>query len=404
MISSAAIGVQEYQSGNGEGATAEPQRPRGISIIKCVNRRSFLIGSAAAVPAAFAQSPGDRVGTAVIGVGNRGSYLLQGVLEQPNAKVVALVDVKTDRLDKAATAAAKHSPATFSDYRQALDSKDVGAVFIATPPYLHSEMAMAALKAGKHVYCEKPIGVTAEQVRNLVKVAKGTNKVFVAGQQMRSMKQLGEAVGKIRSGAIGDILMVKAQRHASSDLSHQGSSADWYFDVAKSGGYLIEQSVHNLDACNWVIGAHPLRAVGFGGTVLFKNDPAGRTIFDSGSLIFEYPNGVKLSFTQNVFHPRSMPNGNQNIYVFGSKAGVDLLYSTNAYPLGPGGGPGQPLAEKQEEQPHAHITKFYDCILNGGQNPSDITIGATAALTSILGHEAMVKEKVVRWTDLGVEL
>ena len=76
--------------------------------------------------------------------------------------------------------------------------------------------------------------------------------------------------------------MVKAQRHASSDLKHDGSSGDWFFDVNKGGGYLIEQSVHNLDACNWVIGAHPTRACGFGGILLYKNDPPGRTIFDCG--------------------------------------------------------------------------------------------------------------------------
>ncbi|MBK7930066.1 MAG: hypothetical protein IPJ98_22130 [Bryobacterales bacterium] len=65
---------------------------------------------------------------------------------------------------------------------------------------------------------------------------------------------------KIREGAIGDVIMVKAQRHATADLPHDGSSGDWYFDVSKSGGYLIEQSVHNLDACNWAIRAHPTRA------------------------------------------------------------------------------------------------------------------------------------------------
>jgi predicted dehydrogenase len=368
-----------------------------------VNRRSFLLGSAAA-GAAFSQSA-ERVGTAVIGTGGRGTHLLRGVLEQPNAKVVALCDIKPDRLDRAATVAAKDNPATSTDYRRVLERKDVGAVYIATPPHLHSEMAIAALQAGKHVYCEKPIGITAEQVRDLVRVAKRTNKVFVSGQQMRSYKQLQTAVAAIRGGAIGDILMVKAQRHATTDLNHQGSSADWYFDVNKSGGYLIEQSVHNLDACNWVIGSHPVQASGTGGIMLYKNDPAGRTIFDCGSITYKYPGGVMLSFTQNVFHPRGMPNGNQNILIYGSKAAVDLLYSTNVYPLdAPRNAEAKPLAERGKEAEHAHTVAFYNCILNGGTNPADITIGATAALTSILGHEAMVKEKVVRWSDLGVDV
>ena len=253
------------------------------------------------------------------------------------------------------------------------------------------------------MYCEKPIGVTPAQVQAVVLAARAGNRVFVAGQQMRSMKQLGEAVRKIRDGAIGDVIMVKAQRHASSDLPHDGSSADWYFDVTKSGGYLIEQSVHNLDVCNWVVGSHPTRACGFGATLLYKNDPPGRTIFDCGSITYEYLGGVKLSFTQNVFHPRSMPNGNQIIYVYGTKGAVDLMGATTSYPLGAGGTPSE-LAPKQQEDQNAHIAAFYGCITKGGANPSDIVIGATAALTAILGHQAMTKEKVVTWNDLGVAL
>src|SRR5215467_12238034 len=130
-----------------------------------VNRRAFLLGSVLAAHAAQSENV---VGTASIGVGNRGSFLLQGVLQQPNAKVLALCDIKPDRLDKAATTAARDKPATYADWKRIIDRKDVDAVFIATPPYLHSEMAIAAIQAGKNVYCEKPIGVTPEQVRALL--------------------------------------------------------------------------------------------------------------------------------------------------------------------------------------------------------------------------------------------
>jgi myo-inositol 2-dehydrogenase / D-chiro-inositol 1-dehydrogenase len=366
-----------------------------------MERRSFLAAAAAAP--LLSQNAGDRISTAMIGTGNRGSHVLRGILEQPPAKVAALCDIKPDRLDAAATIAAKDNPKTYTDWRQIIDRKDIDAVFIATPPHLHADMAVAALKAGKHVYCEKPIGVTAEQVRNVVRAAKASSKVFVAGQQLRSHKQMTEAVGKIRQGAIGDVIMVKAQRHASSDLDHKGSSADWYFDVTKSGGYLIEQSVHNLDVCNWVIGAHPVKANGFGATMLYKNDPPGRNIFDCGSIAYEYPNGVHMSFTQNVFHPRGMPAANQYVFVFGSKGAVDLMYSTNMYLL-EGKEPPKVLAEPQKEPPHAHTTAFYDCILNNKPSPADVTVGATAALTAILGHEAMVKQTTVKWSDFGITL
>src|SRR6187455_539713 len=145
----------------------------------------------------------------MIGTGNRGSFVLKGILEQPNAKVAALCDLKPARLDAAATAAAKDNPTTYTDWRKVIDRKDIEAVFIATPPYLHAEMAIAAIQAGKHVYCEKPIGLTAEQVRDVVKAARGSKKVFVAGQQMRSYKQMQSAIQQIRQGVIGDVIMVK---------------------------------------------------------------------------------------------------------------------------------------------------------------------------------------------------
>lgn len=163
----------------------------------------------------------------MIGTGNRGSFVLKGVLEQPNARVAALCDLKPDRLDAAAISAARDKPATYADRRRIIDRKDIEAVSIATPPHLHAEMAVTALQAGKHIYCEKPIGITAEQVRNVVNAARKSGKVFVAGQQLRSYKQLQQAVAKIRSGAIGDVLMVKSQRHGSADLPHDSSSADW---------------------------------------------------------------------------------------------------------------------------------------------------------------------------------
>lgn len=367
-----------------------------------VERRQFVLGAAVSAGLASAQES-QRVPTAVIGTGNRGSYLLSGVIEQPNAKVAAVCDIKPDRLDKAASAAAKDNPATYSDWRKVIERKDINAVFIATPPHLHAEMAIAALKAGKHVYCEKPIGMNAQQVRDLVKAAKASKTVFVPGQQLRSLRQLGAAIQKIREGAIGDVLWVKAQRHATADLPHDGTSGDWYFDVAKSGGYLIEQSVHNLDICNWVIGAHPLRASGFGGIQFYKNAPAGRTIYDCGSINYEYPNGVKMSFTQMVFHPRTLPAGGQYIYVYGSKGAVDLFPAVTFHPIQPGGQPTL-LAEKQDEPRHAHITAFYDAVTKGSPLPADLAIGATAALTAILGHEAMARETVVKWSDLGVEI
>jgi myo-inositol 2-dehydrogenase/D-chiro-inositol 1-dehydrogenase len=367
-----------------------------------MERRHFVFGAATAAQSAFGQGANGLVATAVIGVGNRGSSLLGEVMQQPEARVAVLCDNKPDRLDKAATKAAKFTPKTTSDWQKVIADKDVDAVYIATPPHMHVEMAIAALQAGKHVYCEKPVGTTPESIRELVKVARASKKVFQVGQQLRSYTQMKAAIQLIHEGAIGQVLFVKAQRHASSDHPHDASSADWYFDKKKSGGYLVEQSVHNLDACNWAIGQHPIRAAGFGGTNMYKDDPKGRDIMDHQSITYDYANGVKLSFTQLVFHPRSMPVGNQTINVYGTKGAVELMDSARFYSLD--GKEKRLLSPDVEQKNDAHTTAFFQSILTGAPSPAGIDIGAAGALTAILGNQVCEQGRVISWSEYGVDV
>ena len=141
------------------------------------SRRSLLGGAVAAALSPNSHAAGaEPYGAGLIGIGNRGSLLLKTLLEEPRAKVMALCDNKPDRLDRAATIAARDKPATTSDYRRLLERADVEAVVIASPCDLHVEMAIAALRAGKHVYCEKPIGITPQSVAELVRVARSARR------------------------------------------------------------------------------------------------------------------------------------------------------------------------------------------------------------------------------------
>lgn len=366
------------------------------------NRRLFLLGSAAIPGALFGQS-GDAVGTGMIGTGNRGSYLLKTVLDQPAAKVTAVCDIKPDRLDRAATAAARDKPATYSDYRKLLERKDVLAVFIATPCDLHVEMAIAALKAGKHVYCEKPVGVTPESIRELVRVARNAKTVFQVGLQRRSEPRLQKIVAKIHEGVAGKIIMIKAQRHGSEDLAHDGSSADWFFNAKRSGDLITENSIHNLDVCNWIINSRPERAAGFGGALLWVNDPPGRTNMDGYTLSYEYVNGVKLSYTQVAFHPSGLPFAGEHTFVYGTEGAVDLETATY-YPRDRQGKPVVLAPPEPSSGGKAHIAAFFECIRTGRKPNTDVIVGATATLTSILGREAIYRKMVLSWQDLGVDL
>ncbi len=370
-----------------------------------MNRRAFIQGATMAglTPMmSSAQSNAESIRTGMIGTGLRGQHTLGKLMKQPGVTLTALCDLKPDRLDKAASITSRDNPKTYREYRQLLDRKDLDAVFIDTPCYLHAEMAIAALQAGKNVYCEKPIGINPKQVQELLKAARASKKVFQAGQQMRSFSWLANTIAKIHEGVAGQVVMVKAQRHSSWDLDHNGSSADWFFDASRSGDVIVEMAVHNLDLCNWAANSRPAKASGFGGTLIWKNDPPGRTNMDGYTLSYEYVNGVKMSFTQNFFHPSGLPSGGQYTNIYGTKGAVSLD-NGKFYPLERGKEP-VVLSTPEREDDAPHFAAFFNAIRTGAKSPAGIEIGATAALTAILGREAIYTGKMMSWNDLGVEI
>jgi len=367
-----------------------------------VIRRNFLYSAAGA---AAAQNPSGQIGVGMVGVGNRGGYVMKSVMAQTGVRVAAICDIKPDRLDKAASAAARDNPAVYRDYRALIDDKGVNAVHISTPCDLHVEHAIAALKAGKHVYLEKPVGITPASIGELVKVARQANRVIQVGQQLRSDPRMRKTIERIHQGVIGKVVMIKAQRHAGDDLPHDSSSADWFFDAKRSGDVIVEMSVHNLDVCNWAANSRPERASGFGGALVWPNDPPGRTNMDGYTLSYEYANGVKLSFSQVFFHPRGLPGNGQYWYVYGTEGAVDLGTST-LYPRGRDGKPQVLFPEEKVDLNLAHVTSFIEAIRTSSPSSvsADLMVGAHGALTAILGRDAIYGKKTLTWSDLGVEL
>jgi len=352
-----------------------------------------------AVRGGAGQSPEPVVRTGIIGTGNRGFHLWRNLLPLEGVKLAAACDIKADRLDKALSAAKRDNPAGFSDYRKLLERKDIDAVFIASPCDLHVEMAIAALQAGKHVYCEKPIGTTPESIGRLLKVARSSDRILQVGQQLRYGAQLREVIGRIHQGVAGKVLMLKAQRHAGNDLAQDGSSADWFFDAKRSGDVIVEMAVHNLDVCNWIVNSRPERAGGFGGVNLWVNQPPGRTSMDGYTLSYEYPSGVKMSFTQMFFHPRGLPGGGQYFYVYGTQGAVDVS-NARFYPLD--GSEAQALSTAPAFSGEPQLKAFFDSIRNRTRPAVDINVAAVAALTAILGREAIYQKRVMTWSEMGV--
>jgi myo-inositol 2-dehydrogenase / D-chiro-inositol 1-dehydrogenase len=370
-----------------------------------VTRRHVFLGTLAAAAVSKVQAQESEIRVAFIGTGGRGGSLIRSTLAQPAAKVMAVCDLKGDRLDRAATTTARDKPKTTRDWKEVLSMADVDAVYIATPCDLHVEMSIAALQAGKHVYCEKPIGIQPAEIGRLLEVARKSSKVFVTGQQMRSLTYRAALVEKIREGLLGEVMMVKAQRHSSDDLNHKGGSSDWFFDASRSGDVLVEQSVHNLDQINWLIGSRPAFASGFGGVMKWKDQPPGRSSMDGYTLSYEYLNGVKVSYTNVFFHPAGLPGGGAYTYIYGTKGALDCD-SCLFYPEARGAQPIEAAKkpEPRENMDQKHVQAFLDQIRGKGKAPAGIEEGATGALTAILGREAIYNKRVMRWVDLGVNI
>src|ERR1700733_5291439 len=197
-----------------------------------VNRRAFSKTAATAAATAMSLAPGrvlganNQVRLGFIGVGNRGCQLLKGFLPQADAKIVALCDVYEpylngayDRLDPRFAGLGKRiaqmpklegDVARVKDFRAILDRKDIDAVVIATPDHWHAIQMIAACKAGKDVYVEKPLSATIVEVRAMVDAARKYERIVQVGTHRRSSRMYAGLAEVVRSGAIGKITVARA--------------------------------------------------------------------------------------------------------------------------------------------------------------------------------------------------
>ncbi|HUS06885.1 MAG TPA: Gfo/Idh/MocA family oxidoreductase [Bryobacteraceae bacterium] len=341
----------------------------------------------------------------MIGIGHRGGSLIKQVLAQPNVKITAVCDTDAQARDNAQSVAKRDNPRSFVDYRQVLDLKEVDAVVVATPCDLHAPMAAAALQAGKYIYCEKPVGITAEQVSMVLAASRKSKTFLQIGQQLRYVGGLRSVIQQLRDGVIGQTYVIRANR-GSTPPTEQAENARpaWYKDVKRSGDLIVENAVHNLDVCNWVANSHPTSAYGHGKKYFPTPQPAGTLMMDGFCVEYIYDNDMHLDYSQLYMQPRTLkdlPSG-QWYFVMGEKGTVDL---TKGIVYGLDGSEPRPLipADQRGEKEDA-MSQFMACIRENRKPFADIKVAATAALTAILGREAIYRRKSVTWKELGVEV
>lgn len=364
-----------------------------------LTRRHFLATPAALGGAALlsAQSPNDTVRVAIIGVGNRGSFLLRHMLKVPGIKVVAICDLDPATLKAAIdqATAAGHSPDGYAEYRKVLDRKDVDAVVIATPVDFHKEMAIASLEIGKNVYCEKPMALTPEDCRQVTNTAASAKGIFQAGFQLRHDPNRAASMEFIKSGGIGKVLFLQAYRNTG-DLPRQTA---WYFDRTRSGDNIVEQACHIIDLMVWAAGSHPLTAYGSGGVNLYKNEPPGRTTMDNYTVIYEFPDDIRCSFTHLYFDPPGFSGIKER--VFGSLGAIDLATALFTEREKKGERKIEP-ANPGQDPTYLSLAAFIDNARGRKKPLNNADSARISTLTAMMGRKSMYERRVVTWEEVDV--
>jgi predicted dehydrogenase len=262
-----------------------------------VTRQSFQPKSAA--PASV------RVG--VIGVGFGSAVHIPVLKRIPEAEVVA---VCARRPDRAHFAAAEHGIKTaVGDFRLLLQDESIDAVVIATPPHLHHQMSLAAIEAGKHVLCEKPLARGLAEARDMIKMAERNGVVAMVNHEFRFLPARARAKELIDEGYLGDPHSASVRAFRSSLNDPQGATWDWLMESAKGGGMLGAAGSHHIDALRWWFGE--IKAVAGATATMVKrrrmpesSQMAPVDADDNFALMIRFANGALASIHYSATAPQ----------------------------------------------------------------------------------------------------
>src|SRR4029077_19024502 len=240
-----------------------------------------------------------------------------------NSNIIAIADLFDDKLAVAEKNfnqlnANKNFPALNKQniyqgskaYMKLLENKDVDAVLISSPAYSHVDFLEAAVAAGKHVYCEKPVATDVDGCRRVIQVGEKINgkQSVVIGFQIRHATPYVEMVKRVQHGDIGDLITVQLYYFSSGTEIHPFKNVsddefrirNHYHFQALSGGILLDQGIHMLDVCNWTLKGRPIHAIGSGGN---KGGPDVGDTWNNYQVLYQYDNNVNVSIHSTQVGP-----------------------------------------------------------------------------------------------------
>jgi predicted dehydrogenase len=355
-----------------------------------------------------------RVG--LIGCGGRGTgAAAQALKADKEVKLVAMGDAFADRIQQSLATLRKDEQlagkldvapdrcfASFDAYKHVIAASDV--VLLCTPPHFRPLHLRAAVEAGKHVFAEKPVAVDAPGVRSVLEtcgLAAKKGLSVVSGLCLRYFNGFGETVRRIHGGAVGDVLTlqandyrgriwVKPRQPGMTDMEWQ--MRNWYYFTWLCGDFNVEQHVHFLDVCAWVMkNEYPVKAVGLGGRQQ-RTGPEYGHIYDHFAVTYEYANGAKLfsNCRQQVGCANDM-----SAHVAGTKGRADLSERKNGLAISTGAGtwvydgPENDLYQTEHDELFAGI--------RAGKPINNGEYMAKSTLLAIMGRMAAYTGRLITW-------
>jgi predicted dehydrogenase len=304
-------------------------------------------------------------------------------------------------------------------YLRLIENKDVDAVLISSPAYTHAEFLEAAVAAGKHVYCEKPVATDVAGCNRIVKAGQKLNgkQSVVVGFQIRHATPYVGLVKRIQEGAIGDIVNGQLYYLSSAtrfnDLKNVSDDEfrirNHYLFRALCGDIILDQAIHMIDVCNWALQSHPVQAIGTGG------NEHGYTVGDAWNnyqVLYQYPKNINVSVHATKVGPQF---GDVCCRFLGTKGIAEAHYSggvfiqgDNKWDSGIAKGDSKLTPEQQAagmfdsslHDADANKEKsFIDSIVSG-KYLNETQSGADSTLAAILGRESAIQKKQLTWSDL----
>ena len=242
-------------------------------------------------------SPTDKLRVAVVGVGILGSRHARVFAEQPDCELVAVVDLNSARAEQVAQA---HGVRAFTDYEAMLQSVDIDAVAVATPDHLHRAPVVTALRAGKHVFMEKPLAVTAQDAREIVAAAASANVVAMVNYSQRFVSDHVWIKRTIETGELGKLAFVLSVKFDTLSVP-TGMIASW----AAQTSPLYFMSSHDLDLVHWFLGANPVDV--FAQEVRGTLEAYGMNVHDGLNALIQFEGGVSANFHSSWIYPNTYP-------------------------------------------------------------------------------------------------